>query len=278
MLIIYSFVIFPVGKPGAVKRIYDVSYQFFVVLMLMIRLLKRVHYFYFIFVILLFFVLFYPFYFFAAKRPAWYGFLNRLRVLNSFICSMLTGIFFRFTFEEVLDRQKHYIYCGNHTSNLDIMIFCLLAKGRFSFMGKDALLKNPVLKIFFNTIDIPVNRESKMSSFRAFKRAGDNLKQGMSLIIFPEGGIDMSMYPPVLAPFKNGPFRLAIETHTPIVAVSVTDAWKKLWDDGTKYGSRPGICDIYVHKPVFTENMMADDADRLKDTIFDLINSKVLTK
>jgi len=244
----------------------------------MIRLLKRLHYFYFLLIVLLFFVLFYPFYAIAAKRPAWYGALNRLRALNSLICSIFTGIFFRFTYEEPLDHSRHYIYCGNHSSNLDIMIFCLLAKGRFSFMGKDELLKNPVLKIFFNTIDIAVNRDSKMSSFRAFKRAGEQLRQGRSLIIFPEGGISMGRYPPVMTPFKNGPFRLAIETNTPIVPVSVTDAWKKLWDDGTRYGSRPGICDIYVHKPIFTENMTADSADSLKDAIFDLINSKVLKK
>lgn len=251
---------------------------FFVVLISMINLLRRIHYYYFLFVILLFFILFYPFYYLAAKRPAWYGVLNQLRALNSLTCSIITGVFFRFTYQEKPDRNQHYIYCANHTSNLDIMIFCLLAKGEFSFMGKDELLKNPVLKIFFNTIDIPVNRDSKMSSFRAFKRAGDHLRQGRSLIIFPEGGIDMGEYPPVMTAFKNGSFRLAIETNTPILPVSVTDAWKKLWDDGSRFGSRPGICDIYVHKPVYTENMKPDDADQLKDSIFDLINSKVIKK
>ncbi|HEY0176136.1 MAG TPA: lysophospholipid acyltransferase family protein, partial [Pedobacter sp.] len=185
----------------------------------MIHILKQLHRIYFLFIILLFFVLFYPFYYFAARRPGWYGFLNRLRALNSLLCSIFTGIFFRFTYEKELDDHQHYIYCGNHTSNLDIMIFCLLAKGKFSFMGKDELLKNPVLKIFFNTIDIPVNRDSKISAFRAFKRAGDHLRAGMSVIIFPEGRIDETRYPPRLLPFKNGPFRLAIDTKTPIVAV-----------------------------------------------------------
>jgi len=244
----------------------------------MIMLLRHIHRIYVLFIIFLFFILFYPFYYVAAKRPSWYGILNQLRTLNSWLCSLFTGIFFRFTYECEIDMSQTYILCGNHTSNLDIMIFCILAKGRFSFMGKDDLLRNPVLKIFFQTIDIPVNRDSKISAFRAFKRAGGNLKQGMSLIIFPEGKIDVSQYPPVLAPFKNGPFRLAIDTNTPILPVTVCDAWKKLWDDGARYGSRPGICDVYVHAPVFTQNMTADSADQLKDTIFDLINSRVTTK
>jgi 1-acyl-sn-glycerol-3-phosphate acyltransferase len=243
----------------------------------MITFLRQVHRYYVVFIILLFFILFYPLYYLAAKKPEWYAFLNKLRALNSRICSVFTGIFFRFTFAEELDKDQTYIYCGNHTSNLDIMIFCLLAKDRFHFMGKDDLLKNPVLKIFFNTIDIPVNRESKMSAFRAFKRAGENLQKGMSLIIFPEGGIN-GHYPPVLSPFKSGPFRLAVDTKIPLVPVSVTDAWKKMWDDGGKYGTRPGICDIYIHPPITTVNLGEGDVDLLRDTVFDLINSSVLKK
>lgn len=242
----------------------------------MIKLLKQTHRCYVLFVILVFFALFYPFYYFAAKRPQWYVTLNKLRALNSFCCSIFTGIFFRFTYEERFDRNKTYVYCGNHTSNLDIMIFCLIAKGRFHFMGKDELLKNPVLKIFFQTIDIPVNRDSKMSAFRAFKRSAENLQKGMSLIIFPEGRIDGNEYPPGLSDFKNGPFRLAIETKTPIVPVSISDAWKKMWDDGAKYGTRPGICDIYIHAPISTVNLNIEDADILKDKVFDLIKLKLV--
>ncbi|MBC8986916.1 1-acyl-sn-glycerol-3-phosphate acyltransferase [Pedobacter sp. N36a] len=242
----------------------------------MIRLLKHSHRIYSIFVILSLSVVFYPFYFAAAQSPKGYLTLNKLRKVNSFLSSWLTGIFFRFTFEQPLDKNQTYIYCANHTSNLDIMIFCILAQGKFHFMGKDALLKNPVLKIFFKTIDIPVNRDSKISAFRAFKKAGERLEAGWSLIIFPEGGIDGLHYPPVLQSFKNGPFRLAIEKNLAIVPVSLSDVWKKMWDDGSKYGSTPGICDIYIHQPVATHDLTITDADQLKERIFNLINSKLL--
>lgn len=243
----------------------------------MVLLLKQIHRAYSILVILVLSLLFYPFYYVSSRNPGWYGFLNRLRKLNSLLCGWLIGIFFRFTFEQALDPDQTYIYCSNHTSNLDIMIFCVLAKGKFHFMGKDELLNNPVLGIFFKTIDIPVNRNSRISAFRAFKKAGENLEQGMSLIIFPEGGIDSGQYPPVLQPFKNGPFRLAIEKNIPIVPVSLTDVWKKMWDEGSKYGTTPGICDIYVHQPVSTKDLTDTDADQLKVRIFDLINSKLIT-
>ena len=242
----------------------------------MINILRQIHRYYALFIIFLFFILFYPLYFVAAKKEKWYGFLNKLRTANSLLCSVFIGIIFRFTYEEELASDQTYVICGNHTSNLDIMIFCFIAKGRFHYMGKEELLKNPVLKIFFSTIDIPVNRDSKMSAFRAFKRAGENLQKGMSLVIFPEGKID-DAYPPVLQEFKNGPFRLAIEKNISIVPVSI-NVWKLMWDDGLKFGTRPGIGEIYIHAPISTSVLGVESADVLKEEIFKKINSKLQHK
>ena len=241
----------------------------------MVQLLKQAHRMYAVFIILVFSLLFYPFYYLAAQNQKTYFLLNNLRKLKSRLCAFFIGLRLRITFEEELKSTQTYIYCANHTSNYDIILLCMLAKGNFHFMGKEELLKNPMLAIFFKTIDIPVNRASKISSFRAFKRAGDNLEKGMSLIIFPEGGIAGTAYPPRLMPFKNGPFRLAIDKQIPIVPISLTDVWKRMWDDGKQYGSSPGNTTIYVHKPVSTSNLNINEADELKDRIFELINSKL---
>jgi 1-acyl-sn-glycerol-3-phosphate acyltransferase len=189
----------------------------------------------------------------------------------------MAGIRFSYHFETPIDDTKHYIFCANHTSNLDIMILCILAHGKFHFMGKEELKNNPVLKIFFNTIDIAVDRNSKMSAFRAFRRAGENLDKGMSLLIFPEGGIHNDHYPPKLMEFKNGPFRLAIEKRVPILPISIINAWDLIWDDGARYGSRPGICDIYVHKPIFTDHMDVKADEHLKLKVFNKIQSKLIS-
>jgi 1-acyl-sn-glycerol-3-phosphate acyltransferase len=115
----------------------------------MIQLLRKIHLVYSLFCILFFFILFWPFYYFGTKNPKYYLMVNWIRAIHSFGCTALTGIFFNFTYERKLSGEQTYIYCANHTSNLDIIIFCLLAKGRYHFMGKDELMKNPVLGIFF---------------------------------------------------------------------------------------------------------------------------------
>ena len=241
----------------------------------MIKILRHLHRIWFLFCIIFFFVLFYPFYYLTSRNERYYGVLNFFRKANSFLCSFFAGVFFSYHYEEKLDRDQTYIYCANHSSNLDIMIFCIMGHGKYHFMGKDELLNNPVLGIFFKTIDIAVNRDSKISAFRAFKKAGENLEKGMSLIIFPEGKID-DHYPPKLGEFKNGPFRLAIDKNIPLVPVSLANVWQINWDDGAKYGSKPGICDIYVHKPIKTASMTADDSDTLKEQVYQLIDSKLV--
>lgn len=241
----------------------------------MIKLLRKIHFAYFILCVFISFALFWPFYYCFSREEKYYGLLNRLRKMQSYLVAMLVGIRFKFTFEQPLNKNKTYIYCANHSSTLDIMIMCVLGQGRYHFMGKEELKKNPILGIFFKTIDVAVSRESKMSSFRAFKKAGDNLANGMSLMIFPEGKID-DVYPPVLQEFKNGPFRLAIDKNIAVVPVSITNAWELLWDSGVKLGSKPGIVNVYVHEPILTSILALENDEALKAKVYDKINSKLL--
>jgi 1-acyl-sn-glycerol-3-phosphate acyltransferase len=184
------------------------------------------------------------------------------------------GIRYHYHFEEPVDWSKTYIVCPNHTSNLDITAMSLLVKSNCCFMGKEELVEGIVTRLFFRTVDIPVNRGSKMASFRAFKSAMDRLHNGITVIIFPEATIPDN-YPPDLHQFKNGPFRMAIELKVPIIPVTSVNTWKIFWDDGHKYGSKPGVCDIFVHKPIETAHLTIDDADALRDEVHAIINNKI---
>jgi 1-acyl-sn-glycerol-3-phosphate acyltransferase len=184
------------------------------------------------------------------------------------------GIRYHYHFEEPVDWSKTYIVCPNHTSNLDITAMSLLVKSNCCFMGKEELVEGIVTRLFFRTVDIPVNRGSKMASFRAFKLAMDRLQNGITVIIFPEATIPDN-YPPDLHQFKNGPFRMAIELKVPIIPVTSVNTWKIFWDDGHKYGSKPGVCDIFVHKPIETAHLTIDDADALRDEVHAIINNKI---
>ena len=239
----------------------------------MVLFLRRLHNYYYVFTAVLAMALLYPLLYYYSRKSSRYGQLNRVRRVCSYIIATLSGIFFRIKYEEPIDWSKTYIVCPNHTSNLDILSMSIVVKNNFNFISKAELLSNPLFGVFLNSVDIPVNRESKISSFKAFKKAGENLKQGRTLVVFPEGKIGDD-YPPILHEFKNGPFRLAIELKIPIIPVTSLNTWQIQWDSGFKMGSRPGIVDIYVHKPIETAHLTVDDTEMLKNEVYNLINNK----
>lgn len=236
--------------------------------------LKKFHTHFYKISVAFFFLLVKPILYFLSLKKARYKYINGFRRFIIFCSTTISGIFFSIDYEAPIDWKRTYIIIGNHTSNLDVSAINLAAKNNHCFIGKEELLSNLVLGFFFRTIDITVNRDSKISSFRAFKTAAERIKEGVSVVIFPEATIPDD-YPPTLYPFKNGAFRLAIELKVPILPVTSLDTWKVLWDTGDKYGSRPGICDIFVHKPIETAHLTVDDADTLRDEIHKLIEQKL---
>ncbi|MQP27157.1 1-acyl-sn-glycerol-3-phosphate acyltransferase [Sphingobacterium faecium] len=234
----------------------------------MIIFLKKLHrYFYFTSVFIIFCFLF-PLIWLYARNPIKnYTKIAFLRRWMSLLGSYFTGIFYRVKFEEKIDWSKPYILCANHTSVLDITAMTYISPRAITFIGKAELLKNPVTRIFFKTIDIPVDRKSKMSSFRSFKKANEMLKEGKTLAIFPEGKID-EQYPPTIHPFKSGAFRMAIENNIPIIPIVIENAWEILWDDGHQLGSHPGIVKIQVFAPINTLQYNEKNASDLEDYVY----------
>jgi 1-acyl-sn-glycerol-3-phosphate acyltransferase len=239
-------------------------------------ILRKLHCYLYIVSVALTYALIFPFLYVMSRNPRNYKYMNAIRRTWGFVSSLLVGILYSFEYAEPIDWKRTYIICPNHTSNLDITAMTILVKNNeHCFMGKEALLNNFVTRLFFKTVDIPVNRDSKMSSYRAFKKASDALAEGKSVIIFPEGRIP-DEYPPQLNHFKNGPFRMAIDLKVPIIPVSSIDTWKVLWDTGLDHGSKPGICHIFVHTPIETADLTPDDADALRDKVHSIINQKLV--
>jgi 1-acyl-sn-glycerol-3-phosphate acyltransferase len=238
------------------------------------RLFRSAHLYYFQVLLAIAFTSLYPIIFYFSRSPVKFHGMNRMRWIFSYLSSIFSGFIFRFSYEENIDWSKRYIICANHTSNLDITAIILLAKRNYVFLGKEELLDNFITGIYFRTIDIPLNRESKMSAFRAFKKAEENLKDGKSVVIFPEGMISEN-YPPVLQPFKNGPFKLAIEQGVHILPITICNNWNLMWDDGKRYGTSPGICDICVHAPIDTSCLTSADAEDLKSQVYGIISGQL---
>lgn len=149
------------------------------------------------------------------------------------------------------------IYVSNHASYLDIVFMYQVVRKPFIFMGKHTLLKWPLFGDFFRFMDIPVDRERPVSAARALVRSKQYLEEGWNLAIFPEGTIPASK--PQMITFKDGAFKLAVETGTPLVPITFLNSWKLMSDpDDTFECAHPGIVRVIVHPPVWPGDYGSD--------------------
>lgn len=216
------------------------------------------------------FMLLYPFFYITLQTAKWHPLANKLRVLWAKILFPLTASSYDFNYESALDPNKQYVVCANHTSMLDIPLSAILLNGaNFKFMAKHQLADIPVFGIFFRTVDIAVNRDSKIASFKAYKKALEAMDNGYSLIIYPEG--TTSDIAPQMLEFKNGPFKIAIDKQVAVIPVTFLDNWHMFLYDGTML-YRPGCARVIVHEPIETVGLTAADADSLRDKVYNLID------
>jgi 1-acyl-sn-glycerol-3-phosphate acyltransferase len=172
------------------------------------------------------------------------------------------GLPYRIERDQEMEKAKSYMLVANHTSMTDIMLMLVVSKNPFVFVGKKELVKIPIFGFFYKRTCILVDRNSSKSRFEVFKRAQKRLNQGLSICIFPEGGVpdDETV---LLDEFKDGAFRLAIEHQIPIVPMSFYDNKKRF--SFNFFSGCPGLLKAKVHKFVQTEGLTMEDKTDLKD-------------
>lgn len=178
------------------------------------------------------------------------------------------GFPYRIEREQEMEKGKSYMLVANHTSMTDIMLMLAVSKNPFVFVGKKELVKIPIFGFFYKRTCILVDRSSSKSRFEVFQRAQKRLEQGLSICIFPEGGVPEDG-PVVLDEFKDGAFRLAIEHQIPIIPMTFPDNKKRF--SFKFFSGSPGLMRARVHKFVETTGMTLDDKKELKDKVRQII-------
>jgi len=172
-----------------------------------------------------------------------------------------------------------YVILANHASYLDIfLMYSVLPTNPFLFLGKSELLKYPLIKSYFKRMNIPVYRGDRVKAARSLIRASKEVKNGWSIMIFPEGGIPDGQAPKMI-PFKNGAFQLAKSLKIPIVPVTFTNNYKLFSDPTEILGpARPGLSRVYIHPVITLETIDEMDISTLKKHCFDIINGPILAE
>nr|WP_315152769.1 lysophospholipid acyltransferase family protein [uncultured Flavobacterium sp.] len=188
---------------------------------------------------------------------------------------ILFGMGFRYKVnqEAVLETKTSYMIVANHTSMTDIMLMLAILKNPFVFVGKQELSKIPLFGFFYKRTCILVDRGSAKSRRDVFEAAQQRINRGLSVCIFPEGGVpdDESV---LLDEFKDGAFRLAIEHQIPILPITFPDNKKRF--SYTFLSGSPGVMRAHIHPIVQTKGLANESRKEIKERVRAIILNQLL--
>ena len=209
----------------------------------------------------------------SISREKWYPFFFRLARFWARFIVVGMGFRVKITKEENPNPLSSYMFVANHTSMMDIMLMLLAVKNPFVFVGKKELAKIPLFAFFYKRTCILVDRSSAKSRQAVFLRAQKRLKQGLSICIFPEGGVPDERI--VLDTFKDGAFRLAINHQIPIVPLVFYDNKKRF--SYTFFSGGPGRMHAKVLKFISTSGLTIEDTKQINEKTHHSILEELLS-
>jgi 1-acyl-sn-glycerol-3-phosphate acyltransferase len=154
------------------------------------------------------------------------------------------------------------VFASNHVSWFDVAALAKVLP-RHKFVAKAELFKIPIFGRAMRAAGmIEIQRENRKAAFGAYEVAAERIKQGNSVVVFPEGTRGHTYQ---LRPFKKGPFVLAIAAGVPIVPI-VVHGTIEIMRKGSIW-AHPGTIDIHLLEPAGTSAVDYDHREALMQTV-----------
>lgn len=169
--------------------------------------------------------------------------------------------------KENLPTEGPIVYMSNHQSYVDIVALCsALSTIQFGYVAKKDLAKLPLYGEWIELIrSVMIDRDNPRESLKAISKGISFLKQGFSMLIFPEGTRSKSS---TIGEFKKGAMKLATKPGVPIIPVSIEGTYKLYETQGY---IKPGNVKIMIHPPVNTAGLTKEEENALSDKIRNII-------
>jgi 1-acyl-sn-glycerol-3-phosphate acyltransferase len=155
---------------------------------------------------------------------------------------------------------------------MDIPISSPGIPGGNKTIAKIELSRIPLFGIVYKRGSILVDRKDDGSRKKSYLEMKEVLSSGLHMCIYPEGARNKTANP--LKNFKDGAFKLAIETKTPIIPAVIIGTKKMLPADKIMY-YKPGKATMIFMDPIHTSNLQLEDIEDLKEKVFRIMWSKI---
>ena len=135
---------------------------------------------------------------------------------------LISGVKVEVYGEEHVPKDQAVLYVGNHRSLFDTVITYARCPGLTGYVAKDSMLKIPFLRIWMKQLHcLFLNRKDIKEGMKMILTGIDQIKNGISMCIFPEGTRGTAETETEMLPFKEGSFKMAEKTGCPIIPMAM---------------------------------------------------------
>ena len=175
--------------------------------------------------------------------------------------------------EENVPKDQAVLYVANHRSYFDILLTYSRCRDLTGFVAKKEMLNYPFLRTWMKRVYcLFLDRDNIREGLKTILTAIDQVKNGISVFIFPEGtrnkGDELS-----LLPFHAGSFKIAEKSGCPIVPVALNNTIN-IFEGHLPYIKKTHVVLEYC-SPIYMNEMEKEDRKKIdvycqkiiKDTI-----------
>jgi 1-acyl-sn-glycerol-3-phosphate acyltransferase len=158
----------------------------------------------------------------------------------------------------------------NHQSNFDIPVLLGYLPVQFRWLAKAELFRIPIFgRAMRGAGYVRIDRFNQESAFESINEAAEKMKNGVSVMIFPEGTRSKDGR---IRPFKKGGFVMAVDSGVPIVPV-ILKGTRPIMAKGNLRIHR-GDVEMVIAKPIDTSGYSRETKEDLMNKVRSVICQK----
>ncbi len=165
------------------------------------------------------------------------------------------------------------LFVGNHRSYFDIVVTYARCKRLTGFVSKKEMEKIPLLSVWMKYLYcLFLDRTNARAGLKTIMTAIEQIKNGISIWIFPEGtrnkGEELSMLD-----FKDGAFKISTKTGCAIIPVSINNM-ADIFEAHMPFVRRTHVI-IEYGKPIYPNELDAETKKHIGDYVQNIIQETI---
>lgn len=181
--------------------------------------------------------------------------------------AFLSGVKLTVIGEENVPKDQAVLYIGNHRSYFDIVLSYARVPRLTGYIAKKEILKVPVLAQWMRNLDcLFLDREDIRQGLQVILTAIDNVKNGISMCIYPEGTRNST---DVMLPFHKGSFKIAQKSGCPIVPMTINNSGA-IFEDHIPFIKKAHVV-LEYGKPIYPNELSPEDKKNIDDYCYKII-------